>query len=201
MTNWLWRRNVVDWPVVAKSSSLSWSTNLGYWRHPTVGNHKIVSEAFQTLGLSMPKITLLTFSVHICTDLLTSGRFITALPKSLVERYALKALPINLSDRPWPVTVVTVKNRKFNSGRRALHRAHARIHATAASGAIGSEAIVHPYHRVPRFGRALQSCCLVFSKWNHDRSWPPHRRFAATPRLSAVGAKAEVPVTCAKRRA
>jgi DNA-binding transcriptional LysR family regulator len=77
-------------------------------------NHKIVSEAFQTLGLSMPKITLLTFSVHIRTDLLANGHFITALPKSLVERYSLKALPTNLPKVPWPVAVVTMKNRTLN---------------------------------------------------------------------------------------
>ena len=77
-------------------------------------NHRILSEAFQTRGISMPKITLKTFSVHIRTDLLANGRFITALPKSLVDRYLLKALPVDLPNRPWPVTAVTVKNRTLN---------------------------------------------------------------------------------------
>jgi DNA-binding transcriptional LysR family regulator len=77
-------------------------------------NHKILSDAFQSRGMSMPKIAVRTFSVHIRTDLLASGRFITALPKSLVDRYSLKILPVNLPNRPWPVAAVRVKNRTLN---------------------------------------------------------------------------------------
>jgi DNA-binding transcriptional LysR family regulator len=81
---------------------------------PDSWNHRILSEAFQKRGLSMPKITVRTFSVHIRTDLLANGRFITALPESLVDRYSLKVLPIDLPQRPWPVSAVTVKNRTLS---------------------------------------------------------------------------------------
>jgi DNA-binding transcriptional LysR family regulator len=77
-------------------------------------NHRILSEAFQARGMAMPKITVRTFSVHIRIDLLASGRFITALPKSLVDHCSLKVLPVDLPNRPWPVTAITVKNRTLS---------------------------------------------------------------------------------------
>ena len=52
------------------------------------------------------------------TDLLATGRFITALPRSVISsnasQSALKALPIELPARPWPVEIITLKNRTLN---------------------------------------------------------------------------------------
>jgi DNA-binding transcriptional LysR family regulator len=82
---------------------------------PNTWNRAIVAEAFETCGLKMPKITLMTLSVHLRTNLLASGRFITVFPRSVMRLYArrfsLKALPISLPARPWPVAVVTLKSR------------------------------------------------------------------------------------------
>jgi DNA-binding transcriptional LysR family regulator len=81
---------------------------------PSTWNYARVAEAFQARGLNMPKILLMTFSVPIRIALLTSGRFISALPESLVDRYSLKALSVDLPVRPWPVSIVPVKNRTLN---------------------------------------------------------------------------------------
>ncbi len=63
----------------------------------------------------MPKVCLKTLSVHLRTNLLTGGQFITAFPNSVVDFYArrfgLKVLPVDLPAHPWPVVVLTVKHR------------------------------------------------------------------------------------------
>ncbi len=63
----------------------------------------------------MPKICLMTLSVHLRTNLLASGGFITVFPRSVMnfyaKRFSLKQLPVDLPARPWPVAVVTLKSR------------------------------------------------------------------------------------------
>ena len=77
-----------------------------------------VAEAFRARGLAVPKTSLATYSVHLRTNLLASGRFITVFPNSMLrlngKRYALKALPVDLDIRPSPVVIVTVKNRTLS---------------------------------------------------------------------------------------
>jgi DNA-binding transcriptional LysR family regulator len=77
-----------------------------------------IAEAFEAHGLAMPKISLIAFSMHLRTNLPASGRFITVFSKSVLrlngDRYALKALPVDLRIRPSPVAIVTVKNRTLS---------------------------------------------------------------------------------------
>jgi DNA-binding transcriptional LysR family regulator len=73
-----------------------------------------IEEACGARGLAMPKINLMTSSVHVCTHLLANGNFVTALAKSLAERFTLKVLPVDLLDRAWPVVFVTLKNRTLS---------------------------------------------------------------------------------------
>ena len=85
---------------------------------PGTWNYARVAEAFEAQKLDMPRVCLRTFSVHLRTHLLASGHFITVLPNSVMrvnsERYALKALPIDLPVRQWPVAIVTLKNRTLS---------------------------------------------------------------------------------------
>ena len=85
---------------------------------PPSWNHRIVSEAFRARGLSMPKVVLRTFSTYIRTNLVASGRFIATFPKSVArfyaDRYSLKVLPVDLPARPWPVAILTLKNRTLS---------------------------------------------------------------------------------------
>jgi len=82
---------------------------------PESWNHRIVLEAFRARGLSMPKIRLKTFSTHLRTNMVGSGGFIATFPNSVVrfysDRFGLKVLPVDLPNRPWPVAILTLKNR------------------------------------------------------------------------------------------
>jgi len=79
---------------------------------------RLITDAFRARGLVAPKASLMTFSVHLRTNLLTTGPFITALPSSVVrlhaDRFGLKVLPVDLPIRPWPVGIVTLKNRHLS---------------------------------------------------------------------------------------
>jgi DNA-binding transcriptional LysR family regulator len=66
----------------------------------------------------MPKIALRTFSVHIRSNLVTSRPFIATLPKSAArfyaDRFSLKVLQVDLPARPWPVVLLTLKDRSLS---------------------------------------------------------------------------------------
>ena len=61
-------------------------------------NRAIMAEAFGARGLSMPKICMMTFSVHVRANLVASGAFVTTFPRSVMtlyaRRFSLKALPV-----------------------------------------------------------------------------------------------------------
>jgi hypothetical protein len=56
--------------------------------------------------------------VHLRTHLLAMGEFVTARPKSVFQlnarRFGLKALPVQIATRPWPVAIVMLKNRTLS---------------------------------------------------------------------------------------
>jgi DNA-binding transcriptional LysR family regulator len=78
-------------------------------------NYVVMAEAFRARKLPMPKLIIKTLSVHLRANLLTTGEFVTVLPRSVLhfyeERFSLKALSLELPSRPWPVLVMTLKNR------------------------------------------------------------------------------------------
>jgi DNA-binding transcriptional LysR family regulator len=71
-------------------------------------------KAFAMRGLQLPSLAVTTFSIHLRNNLVGSGKFITALPNSVLQierkRHSLKELPIELSVHP-PVAIVTLRNR------------------------------------------------------------------------------------------
>jgi DNA-binding transcriptional LysR family regulator len=85
---------------------------------PDTWNYRLVSEAFRARGLNMPKSRLMIFSMHVRVIMAASGRFITTFPSAVVrfsaERFPLKVLPVNLPDRPFPLAIVTLKNRTLS---------------------------------------------------------------------------------------
>jgi DNA-binding transcriptional LysR family regulator len=83
---------------------------------PKSWNDMIVAEAFRARGLEMPKACLTTLSVHLRAGFLAIGPYITVLPNSVlrVNRFPLKILPINLPVWPWPIVVITLKNRTLS---------------------------------------------------------------------------------------
>jgi DNA-binding transcriptional LysR family regulator len=74
-----------------------------------------VAEAFQARGFAMPKISLAAPSALLRIDLLARGPFVTALPNSVMQldagRRSLKALPVDLQIRGYPVAILTLKDR------------------------------------------------------------------------------------------
>ena len=82
---------------------------------PGTWNYMVVEEAFRARGLPLPKISLNTLSIHLRINLIASGPYIEVLPHSVLRSYekhfSLKVLPIRLPFRPWPVTIVSLKNR------------------------------------------------------------------------------------------
>ena len=74
-------------------------------------NYRRLLEAFQSRGLDMPAADLVTLSLHIVAELLSDGEYITAFPRSWVRVNGLKVLPVDLPLQPWPVIILTLKNR------------------------------------------------------------------------------------------
>jgi DNA-binding transcriptional LysR family regulator len=85
---------------------------------PGTWNYNVMAEAFRARGLKLPKIGIRTLSVHLRINLLTTGQFVTAVPRSVLrlygDRFALTVLPMDLPVRPWPVSLVTLKNRTLS---------------------------------------------------------------------------------------
>jgi DNA-binding transcriptional LysR family regulator len=85
---------------------------------PNSWNAVVLNDAFAKQGLPHPKPALVTFSVHLRASLLTTGPFLTTLPGSVLRvnssRLSVGILPIELSAKPWPVAVVTLKNRTLS---------------------------------------------------------------------------------------
>jgi DNA-binding transcriptional LysR family regulator len=75
-------------------------------------------EAFRAAGLPPPRVTVSTSSVHLRNLLGRIGRFVLALPISVLELYAdlfrLKKLSIELPRAQLPLGIVTLKNRTLS---------------------------------------------------------------------------------------
>jgi DNA-binding transcriptional LysR family regulator len=73
-----------------------------------------VANAFHVRGLQPPSLAITTFSGHLRNDLVGGGKFVTALPGSVLRihrrRHSLKELAIELRVRP-PLAIVTLRNR------------------------------------------------------------------------------------------
>jgi len=98
-------RCAILWSAIRRNSSF-------------VINAAVVTDAFKAAGLEAPKPKLVTFSAHLRAHLASSGKFVTAVPLSAlranVRQFGLKALPVKLPVRPWPVAIVMLKNRTLS---------------------------------------------------------------------------------------
>jgi DNA-binding transcriptional LysR family regulator len=81
---------------------------------PHSWNYRNLAEACHARGLAMPRASLVTLSMSVITHFLADGRFITALPRSVAYFKSLNVLPVDLPARPWPVNVVTLKDRTLS---------------------------------------------------------------------------------------
>jgi DNA-binding transcriptional LysR family regulator len=85
---------------------------------PNSANYVILADAFRVRGLSMPSTCLTTFCVDLRADLIATGAYLGAFAHSIMRLHSklssLQVLPIDLPARPWPVALVTLKNRTLN---------------------------------------------------------------------------------------
>jgi len=85
---------------------------------PESFNNTVISEACGQRDLPMPSIGFRTFSTHLRANLVSTGNYIATFPQSVVQFYAdrfgLKALPVELPPRPWPVVILTLKHRTLS---------------------------------------------------------------------------------------
>jgi DNA-binding transcriptional LysR family regulator len=81
-------------------------------------NHACVTDAFQSRGLGMPPVILMSQLVPLRTYFLAHGDYIATFTTSTLrfnaELFGLKELPIRLSDRRSMVAMVTLKNRMLS---------------------------------------------------------------------------------------
>jgi DNA-binding transcriptional LysR family regulator len=77
---------------------------------------RVVLDAFRARGLAEPRVAVTTYSVHLRHSLAADGRFIAALPASVLRFNAgnLRELPIDLPEPGWPVAIATPKKRAIN---------------------------------------------------------------------------------------
>jgi DNA-binding transcriptional LysR family regulator len=78
----------------------------------------VVTELFRAHGLDFPCRTVTALSIHLQLALLATGRFFAIMPSAMLrfsaKRLSLKILPISLIVQPWPVGIITLKNRTLN---------------------------------------------------------------------------------------
>ena len=75
----------------------------------------LTADAFRAAGLPLPRRIVVARSILLLAGLVATGRFVTALPRTVVhfcaDRLRLKVLPVDLRIAPYPVGIVTLKNR------------------------------------------------------------------------------------------
>jgi DNA-binding transcriptional LysR family regulator len=85
---------------------------------PNTPGGATILEAFRARGLPPPHITVTTTSVHLRNFLGMSGRFIVALPASVLDLYkdlfGLKHLPVDLPMANIPYAMIRLRNRTLS---------------------------------------------------------------------------------------
>jgi DNA-binding transcriptional LysR family regulator len=76
-----------------------------------------IAQAFRASGLEPPRAHIISFSFALHHSILSTGRFVTMLPMSML-RFAthlrLKRLPVKAPDAAYPIGIVTLKNRTLS---------------------------------------------------------------------------------------
>ena len=76
-----------------------------------------IAAAFRASKLELPRVTVMTSSTELTQKMLATGRFLSTRPGSVMHfspRSSLKALPVEPPIEPWPVGIVTLKDRTLS---------------------------------------------------------------------------------------
>jgi DNA-binding transcriptional LysR family regulator len=107
-SRWAGRRKI----KLAELADAAWILPANSW------NSLRVEEAFAAIGMKMPEVIVDTFSVALRNQLLATNRFVTAMPASTLNTQAreshIKVLPVALPNKPWPIVMVTLKERTLS---------------------------------------------------------------------------------------
>jgi DNA-binding transcriptional LysR family regulator len=111
-SKWLGRRKI----EAAELINEPWCLPHFDWFAENAGSG--IPEAFRARGLEVPRHTVKSNSPHLFLSLVATGRFIAALPASILhfdgKRLGLKALPFEFPIRPEPVCIGTLRGRTIN---------------------------------------------------------------------------------------
>jgi DNA-binding transcriptional LysR family regulator len=81
-----------------------------------------IATAFHASGLEVPRASVTVYSILMQTALLTSERFLSFLPASMLhfsaKRLSLKVLPVEMPAQMWPIGIITIKGRTPNPAQR-----------------------------------------------------------------------------------
>jgi DNA-binding transcriptional LysR family regulator len=85
---------------------------------PGSWHHTAMSEAFRLHGLSPPTPSIVSLTVTLRMQLLAAAPYVSVFSHSVMrlnaQRFGIVALPIVLPHKPWPVAIVTLKNRTLS---------------------------------------------------------------------------------------
>jgi DNA-binding transcriptional LysR family regulator len=77
-----------------------------------------IANAFHASGLEVPRASVTVYSILMQSALLSSGRFLSFLPATMLrfstKRLAMKVLPVKMPVQMWPIGIVTLKGRTPN---------------------------------------------------------------------------------------
>ena len=75
----------------------------------------LLADAFRAGGFDFPQRCVSTVSMQLHMSLLSTGRYLGALPSSMLrfgpKELPIRRLPVELQQAPWPVAIATLKNR------------------------------------------------------------------------------------------
>ncbi len=108
-TPWVRRRKIELAELVGEPWMLAPTDSWSYAR---------VTEVFRAKALGMPKVSLMTYSLPLIFHFLANGPTISIFPHSVMRlhagRGAFKILLVDLPIRPWPVAILTLKDRTLS---------------------------------------------------------------------------------------
>lgn len=134
-SKWL-RRRKID---AAELIDEPWCLPPFDWYAEAAGS--LIPEAFRASGLAVPRHTVRSNSGHLFLYLVATGRFISALPASMVhlngKRLGVKSLPFKFPIRPDPICIATLKGRSISPAARLFIECARELAKPFAKGAAG----------------------------------------------------------------
>jgi DNA-binding transcriptional LysR family regulator len=83
-----------------------------------------IANAFHAAGLEVPRASVTVYSILMQTALLSTGRFLSFLPATMLhfsaKQLSMKVLPVEMPVQMWPIGIITLKGRTPNPALRLL---------------------------------------------------------------------------------